>query len=70
MGCGVCSPRTVELLKGSVQKVMCDHTVQSTLVLLRGGGSTRKKGGEMAESACKLDARLGLVSQKGIAKRP
>lgn len=27
MGCGICSARIVELLKGSVQKVVCDHPV-------------------------------------------
>lgn len=33
MGCGICSARIVELLKGSVQKVVCDHPVQATLML-------------------------------------
>lgn len=36
--CAICSPRIAELLKGSVQEVMYDHTLQATL-LLGGGGS-------------------------------
>lgn len=44
MGCAICSPTITELLKGSVQKAMCDHTVQVPLMLLGEEADGRMEG--------------------------